>query len=164
VSTDSSGPRLLVQRIQVSWTKESRGADGAVRRNAVPLAVPWRDSDAAFHSVAAAEESQFQPVEAWETAVPAEVIRDLDLRTEPQSVSILPALSGYWMPKRHRRPPRLRIAPNEWARWTINYRLGLDQGWVYGQVTYNVAFAAGEPGSAFAARCAAFVDERAALR
>lgn len=41
---------------------------------------------------------------------------------------------------RHRRPPRHLVSRGSWLRWTINYRLGLDHGWSYGLVTWNVAF------------------------
>src|SRR5215831_12587599 len=32
--------RIIVQKIQTIWTKKSRGAPGAVLRNAVPVALP----------------------------------------------------------------------------------------------------------------------------
>jgi hypothetical protein len=46
------------------------------------------------------------------------------------------------MPRRHRRPPAVRLAAGQWLRWQINYRSVRVNGgeWHYRLDTFNVAF------------------------
>jgi hypothetical protein len=87
-----------------------------------------------------AEESQFEPRHQSADVVPKSVREELSLRTRDERLSVLPQVSAFWMPTRHRRPPRHSVSRGTWLRWTINYRFGLDHGWSYGLVTWNVAF------------------------
>ncbi|GAA1540263.1 hypothetical protein GCM10009678_23300 [Actinomadura kijaniata] len=53
---------VSVQWVRTSWTKRSRGAPGAVRRNACPLAFPLPDAPQPFlHRVTMAEWEDFRP-------------------------------------------------------------------------------------------------------
>ncbi|WP_326561969.1 hypothetical protein [Micromonospora sp. NBC_01796] len=75
-------------------------------------------------------------------------------------VELFPAAWG--MPRRHRRPPTVRLAYGEWLRWQINYRfMGMNGGAsLYRLDTLNVAHGA-VPASTFLGEPPRFIDERA---
>ena len=131
--------RYSFQRVGTTWTKASRGGAGAAARNQCPSAFRL-PVDAVWHSVDMAEENQFEPLHESADVVPASVREELSLRIRGAQLTMLPQVSAFWIPRRHRRPPRHPVSRGTWLRWTINYRLGLDHGWSYGLVTWNTAF------------------------
>lgn len=156
-------PTLRVQCVSVLWTKASRGGMAAATRNAVPLGFPWPDDSAIWHKVVASEwVDDFGPVVETNDLLPQDVAWQLGLRTEPHGVSVQPRVYPNWMPTRHRRRPRVRLTTGESLRWILNYRLGLDHGWTYGQITFNVGL--GTTDSSFGTQPDKMVDERASLR
>jgi hypothetical protein len=158
-------PTTHVQCIVVRWTKLSRGGSAATARNAVPLGFSWPDTSNSWHCVNAWEwVDDFAPFMATDVELPRSAELDLGIRHEPDSVSVQPSVSPYWMPKRHRRPPRMRLHAGDSVRWILNYRLGLDHGWTYGQVTFNVAYMASDIATLFSTEPARVVDERGSLR
>jgi len=155
---------VVVQRVLTRWSKESRGGEQAAIRNAQPnaFALP---AVATWHSVEMDERGAFAQIEEYAEAVPIAVADELSLRIRGDRLSVLPQVSAFWMPKRHRRPPRRSIGVGETLRWTLNYRLGLDHEWSYGLITWNLAFLTRgiDPGL-FLVEPTVSIDERAALR
>ena len=127
---------VVVQHVQTSWTKLSRGGPGATRRNAVPAGFPLPRLEGSFtHEVAVREWQDFQPEDSVRPELPA----GLDAREEYGRLRVLvdPPFPGATGPGRR---PALRLEPGEWLRWRINGRVsGADQ-WVYWLQTYNVAY------------------------
>ncbi|MEU1587615.1 hypothetical protein [Micromonospora sp. NPDC005710] len=72
--------------------------------------------------------------------------------------------SAWGMPRRHRRPPAVRLAEGEWLRWQINYRfVGMSGGaWLYRLDTLNLAHGAVPPDT-FLGEPPRFIDERAQI-
>lgn len=156
--------QIIVQRVTTTWTKASRGGAGATARNQAPVAFRLPPG-AAWHTVGMAEEDQFEPAHEAGAAVPEFVCEELGVRIDGGQLSMLPQVPASWMPGRHRRPPRQSVAPGAWLRWSVNYRLGLDRGWTYGLVTWNVAFRAQSCGrELFGGDPPHAVSELAALR
>jgi hypothetical protein len=118
-----SAAEIVIQRVGTTWTKASRGGAGAAARNQCPSAFPL-PVDAVLHSVDMAEENQFEPLHESADVVPASVREELRLRIRGEQLTMLPQVSAFWMPRRHRRPPRHPVSRGTWLRWTINYRLG----------------------------------------
>lgn len=155
---------IVVQRVLTRWSKESRGGEQAAIRNgqptafALPAATTW-------HSVEMDERDAFAQIVECAEAVPIAVVDELSLRIRGDQLSVLPQVSAFWMPKRHRRPPRQSIGVGETLRWTLNFRLGLDHGWSYGLITWNLAFLTrGIDSDLFLVEPTISIDERAALR
>ena len=159
-----SGSQILIQKLTVQWTKDSRGGRGATARNAVPLALPRPGPEVAWHAIAFREGDAFSPeLEAAAQEIPQAVETELSLRVGTDLASILP-LPPFGAPLRHRRAPRARIELGQSVRWILNSRDGRDRGWYYVQIVYNVALADPSDLMVFARDPSAVVDERAALR
>jgi hypothetical protein len=155
---------VIVQEVATRWTKSSRGGEGAALRNRCPVAFPV-PSGATWHRIEMNESRDFEPVQEFAGEIPQPVHEGLSLRIRHGRLSVLPQVSAFWMPKRHRRPPRHSIGPGEWLRWSVNYRLGLDDGWMYGLVSWNVAFwVSPMDGTLFLGDPPQKVDELASLR
>lgn len=134
-------PGVRVQWVSTRWTKLSRGGAEASRRNACPVAFPWPHGSATWHVVVMWEHSAFEPEhEFGEGDLPSQVLDELSLRLDGDRLSVRPKVSPFFMPQRHRRPPAQRIGPGEWVRWSINHRIGLDQGWRYGLDTFSIGY------------------------
>lgn len=130
---------LLVQRVTTNWTKASRGGPAATVRSRCPIS--WElPPEVAWHSIRMSEADNFQPISESGLDVPSEVSEELALVIKDGRLGVRPELPAYWRPTRHRRPPRRYLSPGEWLRWSVNYRQGLDAGWLYGLVTWNIAF------------------------
>ena len=113
------------------------------------------------------EECAFERSETVYTTwddVPGDDLSDLDVRAAGHGVSLRPALSAWWMPHRHRRPPRQALQPGQWLKWSINFRLGLDSGWRYGLMTLNVACGPEVKPDAFLGSPTKVIDELERLR
>lgn len=135
-------PQATLQIVTTRWTKRSRGGAGATRRNATPVAFLLPAGDAPLaHEVEMREEQDFRPVES--TGGPA-ISEKVALRVRDGRLTVfVPVPEWHAIPPRPRRPPAVRLAPGEWARWQLNYRfssLAGMQDWSYWQDTVNVAF------------------------
>jgi hypothetical protein len=125
---------VVVQHVQTSWTKLSRGEPGATRRNAVPRGFALPEVTGSFtHQVAVREWEDFTPEFSVRTQLPA----GLDVRVEPGRLRVLvdPPFPGATA-----RRPAVRLGPGEWLRWRINGRVSGEDQWIYWLQTYNVAY------------------------
>ncbi|MET8310551.1 hypothetical protein [Micromonospora sp. NPDC005173] len=155
---------VVAQWVRASWTKQSRGGQQAVRRNRLPVAFALPESGApCTHEVTMHEADGFQPQADLRAGPPSRDVVRLDLADGMLRVDLVP--SSWGMPRRHRRPPAVRLAPGEWTRWHINYRFtGHRSGnWHYRLDTLNIAHGP-VPVDIFLTEPRRVVDERAHLR
>jgi len=148
---------VIVQRIVTQWTKASRGAAGARRRNAVPeafeLTVVVKPAEAIcyHHMVTCCESRNFDPQHTvfWSEAVtplPPHMGTRCGLRLSYVDQSLEVEATGGMSPwlinpkSQLRNSFRLRQGQQGRARW--NYRLvGADTGnWYYEKTVFNIAF------------------------
>jgi hypothetical protein len=113
----------------------------ATRRNSVPLAFPLPVvASPVLHEVNATEVKGFEPSATLSHVLPYRNHAQLDEQDGKLRVFLI--ASAWGMPKRHRRPPAVRLARDEWVRWHINYRF-VDHcagEWWYRLDTLSVAF------------------------
>ncbi|MEW1588280.1 hypothetical protein AB0283_22900 [Micromonospora vinacea] len=152
----------VVQWVRTSWTRRSRGGAGATRRNAVPVsfALPARTAPLT-QEIEMAEADGFEPREGLTRPPYRSEVR---LRLEDGRLRVELLASAWGMPRRHRRPPAVRLAEGEWLRWQINYRFtGMSGGaWLYRLDTLNLAHGA-VPVDTFLGEPPRFIDERAQI-
>lgn len=156
---------ITVQWIRTSWTKASRGGEGASRRNAAPIgfALPPAETTTSAHVIRMHERDGFEPYDTQEDRGKVDVqLREVDgrLRVLPR-VQPLSAL-----PPRPRRPPAVRLAPGQWVRWQLNYRFSSALGirdWSYWLDTFNIAYGPMSAG-AFLSTPTVLIDEQGPLR
>jgi len=127
--------------IRTSWTKQSRGGQGAVRRNSVPVGFTIPHASTPFaHVVRMREQDGFRADETLEDL--AEI--DVSLRETEGRLRVLPRVSPLFaLPPRRRRPPAVRLAAGQWVRWQLNYRFSSAAGtqdWSYWLDTFNIAY------------------------
>jgi hypothetical protein len=155
----------VVQWVRTSWTKRSRGGVEASRRNAAPVSFPLPALPPSFvHEVAIHEHDGFQPHlsthERLSTSDSGVLLREVDglLRVEL-------VVTPFGMPRRWRRPPAIRLATGEWARWQINYRFATSHGgeWTYRLDTLNILHGAA-PADLFLGLPTHHINELALLR
>jgi hypothetical protein len=161
---------VILQQVQTTWTKASRGGPLAAIRNAAPVGFPLPSTAPPLvHEVCMCEDEDFRPLHRSGIPLPdptgnsrvrLQVDGDGRLRVQLELVP-----SG--IPHRKRRPPAVRLDRGEWLRWQINYRFATSgtRGvqWTYRLDTLNIAF--GEvPADRFTGDPARMVDERTHLR
>ncbi|WP_204300111.1 hypothetical protein [Actinoplanes campanulatus] len=133
---------IVVQRVLTEWTKRSRGAPGAVRRNAVPEAFPLPPGSV-FHQVTAYEQDDFTPVPTVDDIVPARA--GVRLGHSPDGLVTVTGVTDVWcqcVMVFPRRPERvvLELPPGTWGRWRLNFRLWEeDSDWRYQKWVLNIA-------------------------
>lgn len=163
---------VVVQHVQTAWTKLSRGGPAAAVRNRAPVAYPLpvalrvpsvqrvthHESD---RFIPREEERDFK-IESQGTRLRYAELALVDDGTRLR-VALHPSSRG--MPRRHRRPPAVRLLPGEWLRWQVNYRfVGVSSGeWHYRLDTFNVAFGAVHA-ELFLGEPTRQIDERTHLR
>lgn len=105
-----------------------------------------------------AEADGFEPHEGLRRVSYRSEVR---LRLEDGQLRVELLASAWGRPRRHRRPPAVRLAHGEWLRWQINYRFtGMNGAWLYRLDTLNLAHGA-VPAAAFLGEPPRFIDERA---
>ncbi|NHZ33283.1 hypothetical protein [Massilia rubra] len=136
--------QTLIQVIETSWSAASRGAPGALARNAVPERVPVPDcalDDALLlHLVAFHECQQF----ALARAVP--VLRFAQQHQErfPLAVAVDGAgahidFFGYPAQRRPRKAiSSVLLEPHNWVRIVGNFRVSQETAWVYHKFVFNI--------------------------
>jgi hypothetical protein len=156
---------ITVQWIRTSWTKESRGGEAALRRNAAPVgfALPPAGTGTCAHVVRMHERDGFTPHATWEDRGKV----DVQFREAGGRLRVFPRVQPLFaLPPRPRRPPAVRLGPGQWVRWQLNYRfssaLGI-RGWSYWLDTFNIAYGPVEV-DAFLSTPTVFVDEQGPLR
>ncbi|MEU7970791.1 hypothetical protein AB0B48_01960 [Micromonospora sp. NPDC049089] len=150
----------VVQWVRTSWTKRSRGGAEATRRNAVPVSFVLPARAVPFvQEIKISEAVGFEPREEL-THPPYRSDVRLQLAADQLQVELLAAAWG--APRRHRRPPTVRLARGEWLRWHINYRFaGMNGGaTTYRLDTLNLAHG-DVPADTFLGEPPRFIDERA---
>jgi len=139
---------IVVQKIELVWTKRSRGGEGAQRRAALPLAFElpaFPAGDAAYHALLSHEHQGFEPRDLERR--PSLPERDACVLFERRGDGIR---VGYQWSGVCGAPRRAQVSP----RWLMELRLGdygrvLHNGrfsgenyWWYEQIVFNVAVAA----------------------
>ncbi|MEV0940507.1 hypothetical protein AB0I90_09075 [Micromonospora wenchangensis] len=155
---------IVAQRVRVSWTKQSRGGQHAARRNAAPAAFALPQIHAGHtHEVTMHEQDGFRPDSCLRNGVPASDVVQLRHDGDHIRVGLVPSARG--MPRRHRRPPAVRLARGRWLRWQINYRFTshCTGDWLYRLDTWNIAHGPVSP-DVFLTEPHHSIDERAVLR
>jgi hypothetical protein len=162
---------VVAQWVTTEWTRRSRGGSGAARRIAVPqgFRLP-RQRRCVVHEVMITESNDFKPIESIGAEPPERepsmarsglrlVRADKGVRVE-----LLLARLGE---KKDRRPQAVWLAPGEWLRWQVNYRMSgprIDNGrWEYRQDTLNIAVGSADP-ELFFGEPTRHIDERGFLR
>lgn len=155
---------ITVQWVRTSWTKRSRGAEAAARRNAAPagFAVPRMRSGLA-HCVEMSEYDGFTP------RADQKDLREVgvSLRDEGDRLRVLARVEPlFGLPPRVRRPPAVRLLPGQWVRWQLNYRFSSALGvrdWSYWLDTFNIAYGRIDR-DVFLSEPTVIVDERGPVR
>lgn len=145
---------VVAQWVQVTWTKASRGAPGAVRRNAVPTGLLLPSAEVPIlHDVTAEEQDGFEPRENWHAVALGgrdDALPPVGEYRRPRHGHVLLRSKagvftvqlvgmrgwGYASPRRH---PAVRLEPGQWVRWIVNHRFSGYRGWSYSQVILNLA-------------------------
>jgi hypothetical protein len=135
---------VMVQWVSIYWTKRSRGAPGATRRNAVPEALALPETDPPFvHEVHMHESDDFTPRQAVTSGLPPAA--HVELTEADGTLRVLPVLqnSPEWASNGLglRRPAALR--PGQTLRWQANYRFTPDWGWYYRLDMLNICYGKG---------------------
>lgn len=154
---------IVVQKVTVHWTKASRGGRAAAARNRCPVAFRLPEA-ARWHHVEMAGHDAFAPRSESSGALPTTAVDELGLRGVDGHLRIRPNLSSSWAPMREWRPAA-ELSHGERLRWQVSYRVGLDGGWRYGLVTWNVGLLTGAAdASAFLQKPTRVIEELAQLR
>ena len=137
---------IKLQAIQVEWTKKSRGAPGATRRNAIPESFPFPESEAGailLHELRFSEWDGFvarESVEQWSTYT-----RYRGLAFQPRSCGEVLVSYGYerWYvgaPARaSHKTPLFTLTRGQWGKFVINGRIASTCGWSYRKFVANIA-------------------------
>ncbi|MCL7457793.1 hypothetical protein M8I35_11440 [Micromonospora sp. MSM11] len=155
---------IVAQWVRVSWTKQSRGGHHAARRNALPTAFTLPQHHAPLtHEVTMHEHDGFQPVISLHNGAPSCDAVQLRHTEDQVRIELIPTAWG--MPRRHRRPPAVRLPRGQWLRWQINYRFThhCTGDWLYRLDTLNIAHGP-VPVDFFLTEPHQSIDERAYLR
>jgi hypothetical protein len=163
---------VVAQWVTTEWTKRSRGGPGAARRSAVPqgFRLPGRKRGV-VHEVMITERNDFQPIESFGAEPPERepslARSGLRLVRADKGVRVELLLARHGAPSRARRPPAVWLAPGEWLRWQVNYRMSwpvIEGGrWEYRQDTLNIAVGPADP-ELFFGEPTRHIDERGYLR
>ncbi|MCW2919695.1 MAG: hypothetical protein JWN52_7763 [Actinomycetia bacterium] len=133
-----------MQWVRAYWTRRSRGAPGAVRRNALPEAFPLPDAAPPFvHEVRMSESDDFAPHSTLTSGRPSAA--DVELAEADGILHVLLvaqhapewARNGLDLPWR---PAAVPLRPRQTMRWQINYRFTAERGWYYRLDTLNVTY------------------------
>lgn len=155
---------VVIQVLCVTWSKASRGGEGAVARSATPLglALPGELTAASFHQVVFDEIGEFTP---RSQCLPLEQLDDrihIDTHDTVPVVRVGPLFGfGY----RGYRPP-VPLYPTRWIRWMQNSRWTSVTGhgdWRYTTEIVNIAVARVKP-DVFLGEPGKLIDERVSLR
>jgi hypothetical protein len=131
---------IVAQRVLTEWTKRSRGAPAATRRNAVPEGFPVPSGTGA-HLVAARERDDFVPAEVVSDGVPGVRWEVRDGRLAVTAATDVWCRCFTVFPQRAEKVVLL-LEPGTWGRWRVNFRLWEDfnsSEWHYQKWVVNVA-------------------------
>ena len=153
---------VVAQLVRTTWTKRSRGGAPATRRATAPVGFLLPSTaPPVFHRVRMDEHQDFEPL--------AEVLADLPnsvlVREQDTGLLVHAVIDPFGRPRRHRRPPAVRLALGEWVGWQVNYRYTNPYrgDWTYALDTLNIAYGPAAQ-NAFLGDATYYVDERGHLR
>lgn len=151
---------IVVQRISVMWTKQSRGGKGAQLRNSVPNAFtlpligkPENDSVLMCHNIKVDEKERFDHERnrqvKFEEIVPQKKFFvgacRLILEKEKLSAIYIYSATNVGAPQREFHPKTvLNLTPDTWGRVIYNGRFGWDSEWWYRKTVLNIGWFTGE--------------------
>ena len=137
---------LVVQIVEIIWTKATRGAPRANERAAVPRAFPVHGDRATYlrQHYRMIESEDFAPTLLTEESSETVPSQQRSLRIRKTSDSKL-SLGLVWspiegQPSRHPKPEAIELSAGQFARLIINGRHTSYSGQHYSEVIYNVAF------------------------
>jgi hypothetical protein len=155
---DHEHVQVAVQWVRTYWTKRSRGAPGAARRNALPEALPLPDAELPFvHEIRMYESENFRPDSSLTSGLPPAT--EVELTEADGVLHVLLVAQNRptaW------RPAAVPLRPRQTLRWQINHRLTAEWGWYYRLDTLNVAYST-SPSEVFLHPPFRHVDERTQL-
>lgn len=149
---------VLVQHVEIVWTKATRGMPRAAERARLPRVYAVTPVGAVYGYVRLRlqEADDFRVVlqeQREAPQIPASA-GSLCLRRGADDRLVL-GLRWTWLrgqPPRHPRPEALRLAPGQWAQLQINGRHASHSGQWYTEDTYNVACGPGIEPEVFRSR------------
>ncbi len=139
---------VIIQMICVRWTKKSRGAPGAERRNAVPKALPFTPADCncLVEYYDFNEKNDFKQVLRERLIFDHIPDRFYDLQLDYQNDEL--AIGTHWdqrwaKPGRYDKTDALCLSIGQYGRLVVNWRSvdehGEDSIHWYSQKTWNIA-------------------------
>ncbi|PHS03080.1 MAG: hypothetical protein COA78_19330 [Blastopirellula sp.] len=139
---------VVIQHIHTTWTKQSRGGDGARRRSSVPEAVKLPSTVLAtpyiLHQSRFDEGSNFRQTDLVKSAknIGDLNLKDLELKIEDNQISVRYHRDHSNAAKEHPHPYSdvFTLNKSEWGQLTFNGRFtDFDTGqWSYEKSTYNI--------------------------
>mgnify|MGYP000485751723 CR=1 FL=1 len=137
---------LIVQLIDVEWTKKSRGAPNATLRNAVPnqyqLDPVNIGSGSYLHKIEYSEYSNFEkPMVKPLKSMNENQLREIQLSIESNGQSV--DIYSWGIPLRKAYPKQKlvgQLTKGTWLRVTGNARVSWETTWAYHKYTYNIFF------------------------
>lgn len=146
---------LVVQVVEILWTKATRGAPRSNERAGLPRAFPI-DLDASQCIV------QHHRMAEWENFSP-KLVKHEKLSNTPGSIDVLriiPETDGAFLlgilgtpksgqPIRRAVHGAIRVLPGEWARLIVNARHTSYSGQHYSETVFNVSCGSGVPSNRF---------------
>ena len=137
---------LIVQLIDVEWTKKSRGAPQATLRNAVPEHYPLESVELGLgsylHKVEYSEYSNFEkPSVKPLKKINENQLREIQLSIKPEDQSIDVFSWGIPLRKTNDKEKLIgRLTKDTWLRIIGNVRVSWESTWAYHKYTYNIFF------------------------
>jgi hypothetical protein len=145
---------LIIQEIITRWTKESRGAPGAVLRNQVPEVLsiptpsdPMTDDTWIYQKVIFDEHKKFKdPFEQLDLLTPFKLTKFGIAEITEQSSCIAICINyGAWdgAPRRDfLKKKAFLLMKGDFGQIRYNWRISYDEGgWAYQKTTLNIAYA-----------------------
>ena len=139
--------QTLIQLVETHWTKRSRGAPGAVARNAVPQVVRFpavtRSEAVLIHRASFSEHGQFAHPAAQDFAVftQADSSRYHLEVTHQDDAAKVQFFGVPNLPTSGRPIDDVLLAPDTWLQIIANVRLSTDDSWIYRKFVFNIAHA-----------------------
>ena len=140
---------LVLQAIQVTWTKASRGMPQAARRNQVPQTLELPESSGSgplwLHQVQARESRNFalEPESRLLDRIPVNWEHGIVFKPDDEKlqVSFRYSQSQHGLPRRApERLPLFHLSPGQTAQFAINGRFVSERGQFYRSLTLNLAW------------------------
>jgi len=137
---------IIIQRIDVEWSKASRGAPNSTLRNQVaeiyPIGPASLDGGIYFHSVQYRERNRFQlPTVAEIVSINENNLRNNKLRIEVTARAA--KIFSWGIPLRPDYPKEKRIgtlSQDSWLRIAGNARRSGESTWYYHKYIFNIFF------------------------